>query len=65
MCYATGTIPCSDVCDEAGRCLLSSTGENDDKNSDVQQSAGAIEGGALCIERGLERPESVAGTSET
>ena len=23
MCYATGTIPCSEACDEAGRCLLS------------------------------------------
>lgn len=24
MCYATGTIPCSEACDEAGGCLLSS-----------------------------------------
>lgn len=30
MCYATGTIPCSDACDEAGRCLLSSDGESDE-----------------------------------
>lgn len=33
MCYATGSIPCSDACDEAGYCLLSNTGdESDDQN---------------------------------
>jgi len=43
MCYATGSVPCSDECDEAGRCLLSSESERAMNNEIITRSNGDFE----------------------
>ncbi len=48
MCYATGSVPCCDACDDAGRCLLSEDEEKCDEKVPCHACVNAVWVCALC-----------------